>query len=188
MPDEYSAFEIVWLRGSFESHCLTGSFSRNTRRFETQASRLVRTINDCDYDLLGRQPKIPRLMGMRDASRTWTAFMVVEHLRLHTDFLYRAMQALLIGNEMRATVPDFRYLVPEDVGADCIDTFQDSVWQYIGFANNLVESKRFKEPTGSVSHPFYGRLNLKRLHAMASFHCKIHRRQIQKILATEGVV
>lgn len=188
MPDEYSAFEIVWLRGSFEAHCLTGSFARNTRRFETQASRLAATIVECDYDLLGRVPKIPRLMGMRHASRTWTAFMVVEHLRLHTEFLHRAMQALLIGNEMRARVPDFQYFVPEDVGAACLDRYQDSVWQYVGFANNLVESKRFKEPTGSISHPFFGSLNLKRLHALASFHCRIHRPQIQKILATEGVV
>lgn len=188
MADEYSSFEIVWLRGSFEAHCLTGSFARNTRRFETQAARLVNTVNNCDYDLLGRVPKIPRLMGMRPASCTWTAFMVVEHLRLHTEFLQRTMQALLIGNEMRATVSDYQYLVPEDVGAECLDRYQDAVWQYIGFANNLFESRRFKESTGSISHPLFGSLNLKRLHAMASFHCRIHRPQIQKILATEGVV
>ena len=114
--------------------------------------------------------------------------MVVEHLRLHTDFLFRASQALLIGNEMRAIVPDYRYLVPDDVGADCIDAFQDSVWNYVGFANNVTESKQFREPTGSISHPVFGRLNLRRLHALASFHCRIHRPQIQKILATEGVV
>lgn len=114
--------------------------------------------------------------------------MVIEHLRLHTEFFHRAMQALLIGNEMRARVPDYQYLVPEDVGADCIDRFQDSVWQYVGFANNLVESRRHKESTGSILHPLFGRLNLKRLHALASFHCRIHRPQIQKILATEGVV
>ena len=127
-------------------------------------------------------------MGMRDASRNWTAFMVIEHLRLHTDFLFRASQALLIGNEMRAMVPDYRYLVPEDVGANCIDAFQDSAWQYIGFANILAESGQFRDPTGTITHPLFGRLGLKRLHAMASFHCRIHRPQIQKILATEGVV
>ena len=114
--------------------------------------------------------------------------MVVEHLRLHTDFLFRAMQALLIGNEARAIVPEYRYLVPEDVGADCIDKFQDSVWQYVGFANNLVDSRQYREPTGSITHPIFGRLNVKRIHALASFHCRIHRPQLQKIIATEGVV
>ena len=188
MSQDFTPFEKTWLRGSFEFHCLSGSFARNSKRFETQATRIVNTVNQCDYDLLGRQPKIPRLMGMRHASRSWTAFMVVEHLRLHTDFLFRAMQALLIGNEARAIVPDYRYLVPEDVGADCIDKFQDSVWQYVGFANNLVDSRQYREPTGSITHPIFGRLNVKRIHALASFHCRIHRPQLQKIIATEGVV
>ncbi|QEG22516.1 hypothetical protein [Mariniblastus fucicola] len=188
MPEDFSGFENVWLRSSFEAHCLTGSYSRNTRRFENQVGLLVDTLNDCDYDLLGRQPKIPRLMGMRHASREWTVFMVVEHLCLHTDYLFRAMQALLIGDETRALVPNYRYLVPEDVGADCIDRFQDSAWQYIGFANNLAESGRYKESTGSIRHDLFGRLGLKRLHALSSFHIKIHRRQVQKVLATEGVV
>lgn len=188
MSEDYTAFEKTWLRGSFEVHCLSSSFAGNTKRFETLTARIVSTVNECDYDLLGREQKLPRLLGLRDRSRYWTAFMVVEHLRLHVEFIYRAMQALLIDNEARAIVPEYRYLIPDDVGADCIDAFQDSVWQYVGFANNLAESGQFREPTGAIEHPLFGRLNLKRLHALASFHCRIHRPQIQKIIAIEGVV
>jgi hypothetical protein len=187
MPEEFSLFENVWLKSSFELRCLTGSFAGNTRRFEKHAEHILRTINSNDYGLLSQYPKIPRLMGMQNESREWTVFMVVDHLRLHIDFVLNAIRALVIDDELRTAVPRFRYLVPDDVGAECIDQFQDSVWQYTGFVGNLFDSGKFREPSGSILHPWLGRLNVKRLHAYAGFHLSIHRSQIQKILATEGI-
>ena len=160
----------------------------NTKRFEAQASLIVSIVNDCDYDLLGQTSTIPRLMGMRDASCDWTGFMVIDHLRRYNEFLVQAMKAWAINDETRIVVPDYRYLIPDDAGADCIDQFQESAWDYTGFVNNLVESKRFPRSSGAIRHPFFGRLDAKRLHCLASFHLSIHRRQIQKILAVEGVV
>ncbi len=168
--------------------CLAGSVARNTKRFESDSASIVSTANACDYDLLSRTPKIPRLTGMRNDSRGWTAFMVIEHLRRYNDFLLKAMQALVIDDETRIVVPEFRYFVPEDVGADCIDQFQDSSWQYASFVNNLVETNRFPRSTGTIQHPFFGMMDARRIHCLSSFHLSIHRRQIQKILATEGVV
>lgn len=187
MPEEFSLFEKTWLRTSFELRCLSGSFSGNTRRFEGLANRILRTVNDCDYGLLSQSPKIPRLMGMRDESRDWSSFMVIDHLRMHTDFVLKAIRALVIGHELTSPVPDFRYWVPDDVGAECIDQFQDSVWQYVSFVGNLHESGKYREASGAIPHPLLGRLNVKRLNAYASFHLSIHRSQLQKILATEGI-
>ena len=188
MSDHYTSYERVWLRTGFEFRCLTGTVVGNTKRFESQAASIVRTANQCDYDLLGRTTEIPRLMGMRDASRNWTAFMVIEHLRRYNEFLLKAMQSLIIDDESRIVTPEFRYLVPEDVGADCIEEFQESAWQYAGFINNLSESGRFPRSTGSIRHPFFGKMDARRIHCFSGFHLSIHRRQIQKILAIEGVV
>ena len=77
--------------------------------------------------------------------------------------------------------------MPDDVGAECIDQFQDSVWQFVSFSNNLFESGKH-QASGAIRHPVLGLMNVKRLNAYASFHLSIHRSQIQKILATEGVV
>jgi len=188
MSGDFTAFERIWLRSGFELRCLTSGVARNTKRFESQAARVVRTANDCDYDLLGRVPKIPRLMGMRHSSCGWTAFMVIDHLRRYNEFLLNAMQALVLDDEFRMAIPEFRHLVPEDVGAECIDEFQESAWQYAGFVNNLVDSGRFPRSTGAIQHPFFGKMDARRIHCLASFHLSIHHRQIQKILAVEGVV
>jgi hypothetical protein len=188
MASDYTAYERVWLRSSFEVRNLVGSVARNTKRFESQATNIVRIANSCDYDLLGRSVTIPRLMGLRQASCDWTAFMVIEHLRRYNEFMFKAIQSLVVGDEVRIAVPEFRYLVPEDVGADCIDRFQESAWQYSAYVNNLTESNRFPRSTGSIKHPFFGKMDARRLHCFASFHLSIHRRQIQKILATEGIV
>jgi len=188
MPEEYSAIEATWLKASFELRCLSGSFVRQTKRFEASASQILQTVNDHDYDMLSRTPRIPRLMGMRRTSREWSVFMVIDHLRRHTDFVLQEMRSLLTDSGGISQRPSFHYFVPDDAGAECIDQFQDSVWQYLGFVGNLEESRDHRRSTGSIEHPLLGRLNLVRLNAYAGFHLSIHRSQIQKILATEGVV
>jgi len=111
MPHEFSLFEKSWLRASFELRCLTGSFARTTARFEKQANLINSTVGACDYALLGQQAKIPRLMGLRFESCDWTIFQVVEHLRLHTEFVLNCIQSLIVGDQRKAPTPKLKYLI-----------------------------------------------------------------------------
>lgn len=168
--------------------CLSSSFARNVADFENQANQLINSVNKHDYDLLGICETIPRLVGLRDESCSWSVYMVIEHLRLHTDFLLKAMRSLIVANELTDPAPALRYWHPEDVGDESLDRFQDSVWQYVGFANNLLESRKHRQSTGTIRHPLYGLLDVKRLSVYGSQHLRLHRRQVQKIIASIGVV
>jgi len=167
--------------------CLTNSFAGSVAAFEKQANQILSTVAEYDYDILGMPETISPLVGLRSESCSWTVYMVIEHLRLHTDFLLEAIRSLIINNELRAPTPTIRYLRPEDVGAESVDRFQDSVWAYVGFANNLIESRKHRQSTGSIRHPLYGLLNVKRLSIYGQHHISIHRRQIQAIIASIGV-
>lgn len=178
----------IWLRANFEMRCLTSGIAGSVAAFEKQANQILSTAAEYDYDLLGMQNTIPPLVGLRHESCSWTVYMVIEHLRLHTDFLLEAIRSLIVNNELRAPTPAIRYWQPEDVGPESVDRFQDSVWAYVGFANNLVESRKHRQATGSIRHPLYGLLDVKRLSVYSNHHINIHRRQIQAIIASIGVV
>ena len=167
--------------------CLTSGFAGSVSNFEKQADQLLKSVNEHDYDLLGTYGSIPGLVGLRHESCSWSVFMVIDHLRLHTEFLLNSMRSLIVANELTAPSPAVQYWRPEDAGADCLDHFQDSVWQYVAFANNLVESGQHRHPTGAIRHPQYGLLNVKRLSVYGCHHLGLHRRQIQAILASIGV-
>ena len=177
----------IWLRANFEMRCLTNSFAGSVAAFEKQANQILSTVAEYDYDILGMPETISPLVGLRSESCSWTVYMVIEHLRLHTDFLLEAIRSLIINNELRAPTPTIRYLRPEDVGSESVDRFQDSVWAYVGFANNLIESRKHRQSTGSIRHPLYGLLNVKRLSIYGQHQISIHRRQIQAIIASIGV-
>ena len=168
--------------------CLTSSFAGSISTFEKQANKILSSVNELDYDLLGIEGSIPGLVGLRHESCTWSAYMVIDHLRLHTDFLLNAMRSLVVANELTAPIPAVRYWQPDDVGSESLDHFQDSVWQYVAFANNLAESGKHRQATGTILHPQYGSLDLKRLSVYGNLHLNLHRRQIQAILASIGMV
>ena len=177
-----------WLRASFEMRCLTRSFAGNIKAFESQANQILNTVRDQDYDLLGIDDPIPQLMGLRQESCSWSVFMVLDHLRLHTDFLADCTRAMSVGDEHKMPMPLFQYWQPVDVDSDAIDRFQDSVWQYVGLANNMIESGKQRCSAVAPRHPHYGLLNTKRLAAYGCLHLSIHQWQIQKIIAQIGVV
>lgn len=177
----------LWLRSNFEMRCLTSSIAGSVTAFEKQADQILSIAGEHDYDLLGMTEPIAPLAGLWPQSCSWSVYMAIEHLRLHTDWLLESMRSFVIANQLRAPTPALRYWQPDDVGSETVDRFQDSVWAYIGFANNLIESQKHRQATGAIRHPLYGLLNLKRLSVYGHHHISIHRRQIQAIIASIGV-
>ena len=178
----------LWLRASLEMRCLTRSFAGNVAAFESQADQILKTIGEQDFDMLGIIDPIPKLMGLRQESCAWSVFMVLEHLRLHTDFLTDCTRAMSVESDFKLPIPAVRYWQPDDVGSEVVDGFQESIWQYVGLANNLVESGKHRRSPVAPRHPQYGLLTTKRLAAYGCLHLSIHQWQIQKIITQIGVV
>jgi len=187
-PNMLNQANQLWLRASFEMRCLTRSFAGNIAAFDSRANQILSTVRSQDFDLLGIDDPIPRLMGLRQESCSWSVFMVLDHLRLHTDFLSNCTRAMSVGDELKAPIPLLQYWRPNDVGSEVVDQLQDSVWQYVGLANNLLESGKYRHSPIAPRHPNYGLLTTKRLAAYGCLHLSIHSWQIQKIIAQIGVV
>lgn len=181
------AFEVAFLKTLFLLRTPL-TISKSIRRFERASNELLQVVNEHDVDFLSRPIKIPRLFGMQRSDCNWTILMVIDYLSRHNDFVFKSILSLIVDDRKLASSQSWHNLEPDDVNFDCLDQFQESVWHNAAMANNLLQSGKFRRSGGSIAHPIYGFLTAKKLLHLASFESGIRRRQIQKIMAIDGVV
>jgi hypothetical protein len=162
--------------------------ARSIKRFEAISNEVFQIANRHDVDFLSRPTRIPRLMGMNAEDCEWTILMVIDHLTKHNDFVFKSILSLISEDRNFESSQTWHHLFPIDANLDCLDRYQESVWHNVSVVSNLLQSGKFRSASGSVTHPVYGFLNARKLLHFASFYSGIRKRQIQKIMAVEGVV
>ena len=122
---------------------------------------------------------IKRLRGMEDSSRNWSVYMTLEHLRIVNASVAGVINALAAGKvppgvASTATVkpaPGIDGQVVESFTAGC-----EALRQTVAMVPDLRSEKRYP-------HPWFGPLDAAGWHAMSAFHLRLHRRQIESIIA-----
>lgn len=175
----------LWARTRLMIARLTRSHRSLVVAFEKETNLVAKIVDLHDYGILSQSVRIPRLAGLRESSCDWTILMVVDHLNRYNEFLLGSI-ADHVGSA--PTFHSYRYFEPNDSNSESIDAFQENAWHIVSTLNNLIEKGSFRGASGTTFHPLYGNVDAKSLVAIAWLHAQLHRRQIQKILAVEGVV
>ncbi|PTX94798.1 hypothetical protein DB346_22590 [Verrucomicrobia bacterium LW23] len=163
----------------FAWSCLSGSRERFTRTFQAERERVVSLARRCDAESGARRVLIRRLPGLEDSSRYWSVFMTLEHLCLVHEGIARVITSLGQGK-----VPPGKAstaAVKPAPGADerTIETFELSCDKVLKAAESVPDLR-----TGArYDHPWFGALDAYGWYAMAPFHLRLHRRQIEVIRA-----
>ena len=155
--------------------------------FNVEAETIYDIIDDVDYDFAGQQVMVPRYQGMEDSSRNWSMFMVLEHLCIVNQTILKLLDVLGSGVQPRGIIDIGDFKPDVNAGAESIDEFQLMVKTYNSQVNRL---KPLKQPHLHVrfAHPWFGDLDAHQWHCLAAFHMRIHRKQIRKNAAMQGVV
>ena len=124
---------------------------------------------------------VPRVTGLEDSSRCWSANMVLQHLVIVDTGIHQIAEALSGNNAFDRTVRIAE--VKPDPGAGLeqqalLRTAVDDYAQLIGSLGDL-------RTTLHHAHPWFGQLDLGGWHALAAMHCMAHRRQMQRIVARQ---
>jgi hypothetical protein len=169
--------ELMIANMLFGWSCLRGSRDRFTRTFQAERERVVTLARQCDSESGARRVLIRRLPGLEDSSRYWSVFMTLEHLCLIHEGISRAITAL--GNGIVPSRKASTASVKPSPGVDgsVIEKFElscDKVLNAAGALASLRTSARYE-------HPWFGSLNAYGWYAMAPFHLRLHRRQIEVI-------
>lgn len=152
--------------------------TRLDAEFESERSAIAGLYRGLPEGQLKVRILIPRLRGLEDSSRNWSVLMTLDHLRIVNDGIGRIIELLARGDRPEGSVSVAAVKPRPDVGSEAAaehETACDRYAEVLAKCGNLRGTPRH-------AHPWFGPLDAKGWHAMASMHMGIHRRQIACIL------
>ncbi|THF65269.1 DinB family protein [Pseudothauera rhizosphaerae] len=143
-----------------------------------ETGRVLETARRLPLEQMKRQVLIPRLTGLEDNSRDWSAAMVLQHLVIVDTGIGELLGALsedrTFGREVR--IADVK--PTPDAGPEQLEQLEDALKTYlerVGAVENLHTVRRH-------AHPWFGPLDGQGWHTLAALHTMIHRRQLDAIV------
>lgn len=122
---------------------------------------------------------IKRLRGMEDSSRNWSVYMTLEHLRIVNAAVAAVISALVAGKVPPGSASTATVKPAPGIDGQVVAGFttgSESLLQTVAAVPDLRTDKRY-------AHPWFGPLDAAGWHAMAAFHMRLHRKQIESIIA-----
>ncbi len=150
-----------------------------TREFQKERGRISALLKDSSTERWGEPVLIKRPRGLEGSSRRWSLAMTLEHLRICNTIFTSLMEGLSKGElpDRPARTEDVK--PSSEVGAEVRATYEESCenWlQSLERIDDLNTETRF-------AHPWFGLLNAAGWQALGALHMKVHRIQIERILA-----
>lgn len=149
--------------------------------FREESDRILQLARGVSPEQLSERRLIPRLQGLEDSSRYWSIAMAMEHLAIVGGGT-RGILVALSRNQTNLPKRGTADVKPStDLDAQQIlMRFEKVVDDFI----RTAEKTDFdKYPEARHPHPWFGPLTAKQWLVFAAPHQKIHRRQIEEIVA-----
>lgn len=167
----------------FIARLLFGRTRKKTREtlnrlFDEERAK-IRALAESLGERASERVLIARLPGLEDSSRYWSVWMVLDHLRIVNSQIAGVIRLLREGK--RPDRPASTAAVKPDPGvdADVVAAFEEACTAF----TTVVDETPNLRTNLSFPHPWFGPLNAAEWHAMGAMHMRIHRKQIEAILA-----
>jgi len=137
--------------------------------------RLVRPLSPAQA---GMRVLVPRLRGLEDSSRWWSAWMTLDHLRIVNSQIAQVIAALGEGRVPPGQASTAAVKPSADASAEVQAAFEASC----DAVERAAAGLRQPRSTARFTHPWFGPLDTAGWHAMAGMHMGIHRAQLEAIV------
>ena len=180
-------YERGALNFAFKAAAYSYSDRAALKIFRRESNELLRiAYDDESYDVF-QTLLIPRVIGIEDSSRNWSVAMVLDHLCLTNAEMMTAVKSLSKGIVPKGEVDIALYKPDRDVGIDVFERFEAVNREYIETIESLLAASGKLRRRPMFPHPWFGWLSPHQWHVLAALHQRIHRRQVQKIVAMLGI-
>lgn len=176
--------ERVLLNSWFKVGSLITSDERALASFEREVETILAIVDSADLIDLCEQELIGRITGIEDSSRNWSVLMVLEHLCMVNSDILKIIGALRRGIVPKGSVAIDYYKPIVDLDFEVVDRFKANSFDYLEF----VRAYGVLKSSVTYPHPWFGQLTAHQWNVLAAAHIRIHRKQVQAIVAQRGVV
>lgn len=154
------------------------SKDRLSRWLQHETARSISLAASLPRPLSSRRVLTPRLTGLEDDSRNWSANMVLQHLFIVIGGI-RQLSEALADDQAFAREVRIADVKPEPAaGPEQQLLLRHAVDEYTALIDSLGDLRS----AGRHTHPWFGRLDLRGWHALSAMHATAHRRQLQHIV------
>ncbi|MEM7315916.1 MAG: DinB family protein [Planctomycetota bacterium] len=122
---------------------------------------------------------IDRIMGIEDNSRNWSVYMVLEHLVIVNGGITSLIESLNGGQAFGREVRIEDVKPKPTAGEETVGALESSVKQLL----QTVESIERFSTAAKHRHPWFGQMNSQQWFTLAAVHMRVHRKQIEGIIA-----
>ena len=147
--------------------------------FEAECAEIIRLVGEVDDETAGRRILVDRIRGLEDSSRFWSVYMVLDHLNIVNKTMLGAIVSLTKGSvpDGKASTADVKPATDSD--SSTVETFEKECSRF----RRLLDKTENLKTAVRYAHPWFGPLDAAGWHALAAFHMRLHRKQIEMILA-----
>lgn len=154
------------------------TYEENAERFELEAARLLRLTKDMSEEELTQKILVPRLPGLEDSSRYWSAAMTLEHVMIVAEGMGYIIEKLGRGEDPGVRV-DTAKVKPlgELSGRATLARFE----KFLGHSSRVLARVVDRDSPVTHEHPWFGSLTAGQWFWVMGVHNTLHRRQIEAI-------
>jgi len=150
-----------------------------TARFRAEVARALALASALPVEQAQQPVHLPRSFGIEDSHRDWSVYMALEHLVLVNTTVTAMLPRLYAGRAPASALRVEDAKPSPTAGPEQIERLALLVERYTDTVDKLGNLH-----LGSVyPHPWFGPLSAAQWHALAAIHNRLHRRQIERIVA-----
>lgn len=158
-------------------------WAQDIARFNDTSAEIIGITEKMDNGALQKRVLVPRLRGIEDSSRYWSAAMTMEHLMIvgmgMRDIIIRLSKNQVPPGRVDTARVKPQGRIPAQTVLENYKSFSSSLMAQI---DDAVPAES-RDPTVRMLHPWFGPFSLRQWHWMLAEHNAIHLRQMQEIAA-----
>lgn len=159
---------------------LTWNLADRLFRYETR--KIVALYKSLPASETSTRVLIPKVWGIEDSSRHWSADMVLEHLIIVAKGLQKSMIVLEQEQNPNTQIDVARVKPKGLIEGSVLEHFETAMQQASYHTMQITN----RNSDATLYHPWFGPLNTQGLHTLLAMHQNTHRRQLQKIIKILG--
>jgi hypothetical protein len=166
---------VGWLRLAIATRQGAAAASKLLRREQAAVRRIVQPLSPAEASA---RVLVPRLRGLEDSSRWWSAWMTLDHLRIVNESIAGVITVLGTERAPAGEASTAAVKPSPDAGPEVLAAFDASC---DALERAVAELPRPRSTMRFV-HPWFGPLDTAGWHAMAAMHMGIHLAQLHAIV------
>jgi len=163
----------------FPTYCRFTSLEKAAAVFESEGNELIALARSLPPHLFRKKVLIRPLWGLEENSRCWSAEMVLEHLIEVGTRIAIGIVEISHGEEPTVKADDVK---PQ--GGHGLRLLEDYIAFLDDYAQTLLEDVDRGTSKLTHPHPWFGQLTAHGWACLGAFHQTVHRRQMERIVAT----